>query len=63
MSPNMKSLLERLCRCEPNKGIPLAVSDRRVAGALISKGYVYSIGFGKFHVYIATDKGRAALTA
>lgn len=60
-SDRQRILLAELCECEPNKGFMLKPEWRRIAGPLLSAGYLMWLGFGKVRVYSATEAGRAAL--
>ena len=53
-------VLSALCACENGKGTPLSKPYQRTGSRLIGRGFAYSVGFGNFHVFIATDEGRKA---
>lgn len=59
LSNNQFALLQELCTAENGKGYMLEPADRRIAGPLLSAGYVMWLGFGKIRIYSATEKGRA----
>lgn len=61
MTDRKRYVLSKLCACENGKGTPLPKEMKRIGGQLIRDGYAFSIGFGSFEVFIATDAGRDAL--
>jgi len=61
LSDRLIKLLRELCTADVGKGYMLKPEARRIAGPMLSIGYVMWLGFGKIRIYKATDKGRDAL--
>ena len=58
LNENERHLLRTCCRCDDEKGVPVAREWRRVAASLTRKGLAWTMS-SVFMVCIATDEGRA----
>ena len=62
MTKRKRYILQELCKCDPKTGIVLSEDNKKTANKLISDGLAYSIACGSVEIFIATTKGRQALS-